>query len=165
MSPPGEVLELVAPATLTASARPVWEQVVPWLCERGVLVPADLPLLVELVEALGLARRYGRALEVLVAHPYVALGFDEDDEDDDRERLPAVCGADVLEALVLASPRVKRLRSGYVEALTRATSLASCFGLTPTDRMRLGMTSGRDGGKSLAEIVAAGIKAMEAVEV
>jgi len=142
------VLELSPPGDLSEQAAPVWAALVPYLCEKAVLVPADVPLLVELVETLGLARQYRRALQRLVASPWL-LGLDPDSDDSSIVGLPA----DALEALALATPAVKRLRSGYVECMARASSLASCFGLTPTDRIRLGVASGRDGGATLQDVI------------
>lgn len=154
--PPGEVLELRAPADLSDAARPVWDEVVPWLAAKGALVQVDVVLLVELVESIGLARRYRVALTELVTSGRLP-GMDED-----GAVVVQTLSGPLADALILGSPIAKRLRSGYVEALSRATSLASCFGLTPTDRVRLGLGTGRDQGQSLGEAIAAAIKATAA---
>jgi P27 family predicted phage terminase small subunit len=150
VAPAGQVIDLRAPAGLGKAARAVWDVVVPFLRDRGALEHVDVVLLVELAELLALARRYREAIGVLVGNPS-ALCEDEDD-------VGLAGPAEVVEALALASPAVKRLRSGYVECMSRATSLASCFGLTPTDRVRLGLTAGGEGGASLGEVVAAAMK-------
>lgn len=162
VAPPGQVIEAIAaPADLSRDAVPVWEAVVPWLCQRGALEDVDMVLLVELVELIGRARQYRHAIDTMLRNKWLVLLDEDDDEDVDGEtvRLDHRYSDELLEALALASPRVKRLRSGYVECMRGAISLASSFGLTPTDRMRLGLTAGGEAGASLGEIIAAAMAA------
>lgn len=143
--PPGVVQHLEVPDGLSTDARHIWQIVVPFLAGRGALVASDVVLLIELVEVLAEAQRHRRAIAALVRRPQFLLS-----EDDQLEG--SFAGEDVLEALALASPEVKRLRTGYLQCLKAASSLSSCFGLTPTDRIRLGI-GGRDGDLSLGDVL------------
>lgn len=140
--PPGSVMvELRIPRGMSAGARQVWRQLVPYLAEQGALVDSDAILLEELCELLAMARQYRKLLQ---DPPDVALQVDVD-PDGEAVFMPR--------ELWLASPAAKRVRAGYLQCLSQANSLASCFGLTPTDRVRLGIMANK-GASGLLDVLA-----------
>lgn len=143
---------LEPPADMAADAVAVWEAVVPWLLEQGILAASDLLLLVELCEVTAWARRYRDALEQLVEHADIWAGMQRDAEGDE-----AFIPSDIRYPLLLGSAEAKRLRTGYLECLKRAESIASKMGLTPTDRVRLGLMR-RAGAASLVEAIERAMK-------
>ena len=50
------------PADISEAAREMWDLITPDLVEHKLLKPSDLPLLIEMVEALALAKRFRERL-------------------------------------------------------------------------------------------------------
>lgn len=139
-TPPGEVIDIARPdGLLSEGGQEVWDTIVPTMASSGALMTTDLPMLVEMVEALALAKHYREALQE---------GIDRGTATEhNRSGVP-------YEVDFLGSPTEKRLRAGYVAAIGTAEKLASEFGATPTARARLGIASVQ--AKSLIEALSEG---------
>lgn len=132
-APGNATLDVRKPADLSPEGEELWDVIVPALRDMGALVESDLPMLVELVEALGLARAYRRRLAEVRQQDSVT--------EYDRNGHP-------YEVAPLDSKVVKRLRAGWKQAMDTAHKLAAEFGLTPSERMRMGLMQVQ--GESLA---------------
>ncbi len=133
--PPGSVTEPPAPPdTLPEQAHGAWHDLAAALAEAGALVESDHLLLGQLAVMLTMAREYGaKLLEGLAAGETTEL-----DRNGGEHVVPFA-----------GSRREKRLRSSYMQAVTRLESLADAYGLNPTSRVRLGLD--RVMGSSLLE--------------
>lgn len=138
--PPGRVIEVTPPPELSPEAEEIWPVVVDDLASKGALIPADLPMLTEWVEAIALARAYRRRLTEVRKQDTVT----EYDRNGNPHQVPP-----------LDSKVVKRLRAGWKQAMDTVKSIAGDFGLTPADRMRLGLMDAAKGNVSLADALAA----------
>ena len=117
----GTIVDMPPPPELTDAAKQIWDITIPSLIQAKVLRPEDVPLLIEFAEAMASARAFRHELKV---------------EED---------------TYGLGSIEAKRLRTGYIQMLKVATSLASEFGISPVARVRLGLM--RAGGASLLGII------------
>ena len=119
-------LDVTPPDDLTDDARVVWESTVPSLAKMGALTAGDLPMLVEFVSALALARACRKEYERGLARGtavHVARGSGK-----------------TTEIPFLGSPNAKRIRSDWQTFVGVADTLAAQYGLTPTARVKLGLT-------------------------
>ena len=126
----GYLVDIEAPAELSEGGLAIWETVVPDLLNAKILQPADLPLLVEFCESMGMTRTYRQRVYDSQAAFELAITEGPADGEDPKDY------ADRLDVLDLM---VKRARASYVQTLKLALSLASEFGISPTSRVRLGL--------------------------
>lgn len=139
--PPGEVMDVERPdELLSEGALELWDTLVPTMARSGVLVVSDLPMLVEMVEAVAIAKQYREALQQGIRTGKAI--------EHSRDGTP-------YEVDFLGSPVEKRLRSGYVAAMGVAEKLATEYGVTPTARARLGVTQSQ--AKSLVDALSEGL--------
>lgn len=139
-NPPGEVIDIGRPdELLSEGGRDVWDAIVPTMAASGALMTTDLPMLVEMVEALAIAKAYREALQEGMERGIA--------EERSRDGTPFTQD-------FMGSPTEKRLRSGYIAAIGAAEKLAVEFGVTPTARARLGIAATQ--AKSLIEALSEG---------
>ncbi len=139
-TPPGEVIELERPeGVLSDKGEDVWDAIVPTMAASGALMSTDLPLLVEMVESIAIAKHYREALQAGIERGTAV--------EHSRDGTP-------YEVDFLGSPTEKRLRSGYVAAIGAAEKLAVEYGVTPTARARLGIAATQ--AKSLMDVLTRG---------
>lgn len=148
-TPPGVEGALAGmPAELSPEGKEVWAVLVPDLEAQQLFRPSDVLMVVELCELLAEARRFRRRLDTLQRR------MEELDEMDNEGRLAAY---GELSAAFDAEDRLdgmlKRARTGWLQCLQRAQSLAGEFGVSPVARIRLGLL--RVQGQSLLEALQA----------
>lgn len=115
------VVLMEPPEDLTPEAARIWEEILPDLIAAKVFRPSDGILLSELCSTLAMARGFRAEIAKLQEEHALAL------ESRDFE------GADSL------SQMIKRARSGYLQSLKAAMSIAGEFGISPVARLRLGL--------------------------
>ena len=109
--------DMAAPEFMGPDARAEWDRVYPLLVERKILTRADLGILENYCEAIGMAREMGREIKRLGA---VQLIYAIDKEGNSR----------------VISSRKNPAVSVQSDASNRARLMASELGLTPVSRSR-----------------------------
>jgi P27 family predicted phage terminase small subunit len=117
--------DMAAPAFMGEDARAEWDRVFPLLVERKILTRADLGILENYCEAIGLAREMGREIRRLGA---VQLIYQIDKDGNSR----------------VVNSRKNPAVSVQADASNRARLMASELGLTPVSRSRPTVSSEDD---------------------
>lgn len=148
-TPPGVEGALAQmPSELSREASEVWQILVPDLVEQQLFRPSDVLMVMELSELLAEARRFRRRLQQLQERIEKLELMDTAERLSEYGELSAAFDAeDKLDGML------KRARTGWLQCLQRAQSLAGEFGISPVARIRLGLL--RVQGASLLEALQA----------
>lgn len=136
----GTLVSLETPAGMSPIAVQVFELTAPSLLKHQVIREEDVFLLVEFCEQMSLAIEARKRME-----RWVAIN----DEAQENGRLDEESQRDYIERLYQCSQMVKHERAAYTQLMKLALTVAGQFGLSPVDRVRLGLYKAH--GQSLLE--------------